>query len=60
MCGIVGYVGKRELVPIILDGSRRLNIRATIPPVSRFAATARVCRSVVPRASCAILKKSSA
>ena len=27
MCGIVGYVGKKEVVPIIIDGLRRLEYR---------------------------------
>jgi glutamine---fructose-6-phosphate transaminase (isomerizing) len=27
MCGIVGYVGKKEVIPVILDGLRRLEYR---------------------------------
>jgi len=27
MCGIVGYVGKKEVVPIIVEGLRRLEYR---------------------------------
>ncbi len=27
MCGIIGYVGSDEVVPVILDGLRRLEYR---------------------------------
>ena len=31
MCGIVGYVGKEQAAPILLDGLRRLEYRGYDP-----------------------------
>src|ERR1700726_3214938 len=28
MCGIIGYIGKKEVVPVLIDGLRRLEYRA--------------------------------
>ena len=30
MCGIVGYIGKKEVVPVIIDGLRRLEYRQVV------------------------------
>ena len=49
MCGIVGYVGKQQVVPVILEGLRRLEYRgydsAGIAVGSPNAALLEVCRA---------------
>src|SRR5579871_4346131 len=49
MCGIVGYVGKKEVVPVILEGLRRLEYRgydsAGIAVGSPNSAFLDVCRA---------------
>ena len=35
MCGIIGYVGNKSAVPIILDGLKRLEYRGMILPALR-------------------------
>ena len=34
MCGIVGYVGKQQAAPILLDGLQRLEYRGMTPQAS--------------------------
>lgn len=36
MCGIVGYIGNKKTVPVLLDGLKRLEYRGTIPPGLRW------------------------
>src|SRR5579863_8543839 len=49
MCGIVGYVGPKKVVPVILEGLRRLEYRgydsAGIAVGSPAYATLKVCRA---------------
>jgi glutamine---fructose-6-phosphate transaminase (isomerizing) len=49
MCGIVGYVGRKEVVPVIIEGLRRLEYRgydsAGIAVGSPQAALLQVCRA---------------
>jgi glutamine---fructose-6-phosphate transaminase (isomerizing) len=49
MCGIVGYVGRKEVVPVILEGLRRLEYRgydsAGIAVGSPGSALLQVCRA---------------
>jgi len=57
MCGIVGYVGKKRVVPVIIEDLDGWNIVGTIQPGSRCAAMAKVCRFAGPRASCVTWKR---
>lgn len=34
MCGIVGYIGKRDVAPLLLEGLQRLEYAVTTPPAS--------------------------
>ena len=59
MCGIVGYIGNRKAVPIILEGLRRLEYRG-YDSAGLAVLTATInSRSAARPASCAIWKKPS-
>ena len=50
MCGIVGYVGPDQALPILIEGLRRLEYRGTTPPASPSSTAASTSSSA--RASC--------
>ena len=41
MCGIVGYIGRHQAAPFLIDGLSKLNIAGMIPAVSPFIMTVR-------------------
>ena len=59
MCGIVGYVGKKRVVPVIIDGLKRLEYRGYDSAGIAVAGNGDGLQSAAPKASCAIWKKSS-
>jgi glutamate synthase domain-containing protein 1 len=60
MCGIVGYVGKKSVVPIIIEGLRRLEYRGYDSAGIAVAGNGNGCSYGARRESCAIWKKRSA
>jgi glucosamine 6-phosphate synthetase-like amidotransferase/phosphosugar isomerase protein len=57
MCGIVGYVGKKQVVPIILDGLRRLEYRGyDSARASRLRVTEKASRSAALKGNYATSK----
>ena len=62
MCGIVGYVGKKRVVPVIIDGLEAWNIADMTQRGLPCAAMemAERCRCAAPKASCATWKRRSA
>ena len=57
MCGIVGYVGKKQVVPVIIEGLRKLEYRGYDSAGIAVAGNGEGFRSGAPKASCATWKK---
>ena len=53
MCGIVGYVGREQAAPILLDGLQRLEYRGyDSAGVAVYGPERACCRDARPRAAC--------
>ena len=59
MCGIVGYVGKKRVVPVIIEGLRRLEYRGYDSAGIAVAGNGDGLRFAAPRENCATWKMSS-
>ena len=57
MCGIVGYVGPKEVVPVIIEGLRRLEYRGYDSAGIAVGAPGRRWNCGARRASCATWKR---
>ena len=60
MCGIVGYVGKKRVVPVIIDGLRRLEYRGYDSAGIAVCGNGEGLQLAARKGNCATLKKSFA
>ena len=58
MCGIVGYVGKKPVVEVIIEGLRKLEYRGYDSAGIAVAGNGQGLRFAAPKASCATSRKS--